>query len=367
MSKNNHRIDKLLLFSIALLTIGGFVIFVSASMGLLAENGASFGSVAIKQTISLIIGIAAFFIFANIKYTFWRKSAFFVLVFAFVLNLILFIPQLSLYHGGASRWVDLGFMTFQPSEFLKIAFIIYAAAWLQHIRDSVKTFKHGLLALVVLIAIFSALLLAQSDTDTLVIIAFTGLVMFVVAGMPIRHIAVFGAMLVGLVLAVIVMRPYALTRVETFLNRGSDTQGAGYQINQSLIAIGSGQLMGRGFGQSIQKFGYLPQPTDDSIFAVAAEEFGFVGGIALVGLFVLLAISSLRIAVRSPDIFAGMYCVGITALIITESFMNMSAMLGLVPLSGVPLLFVSHGGTALIIVLGATGILANISRYSQRT
>ena len=170
------------------------------------------------------------------------------------------------------------------------------------------------------------------------------------------------ALLVG---GVIFTRPYALQRVKTFLDRTKDTQGASYQVNQSLIAVGSGQLTGRGFGQSIQKFGYLPQPTDDSIFAVAAEEFGFIGSISLLALYMLLAASSLRIGIRSEDVFGGLVATGIAVLIITESFLNIAAMLGLVPLSGVPLLFVSHGGTALIIALMATGIVANISKYQK--
>ena len=161
------------------------------------------------------------------------------------------------------------------------------------------------------------------------------------------------------------VRPYAYQRVETFLQGNSDARGSGYQINQSLIAIGSGGITGRGFGQSIQKFGYLPQPTDDSIFAVAGEEFGFVGGITLIILYLLVAASSFRIASRTNDLFGAMTAVGIGTLIVTESFLNMSAMLGLVPLSGVPLLFVSHGGTALIIILAAAGIVANISKYPK--
>jgi cell division protein FtsW len=164
---------------------------------------------------------------------------------------------------------------------------------------------------------------------------------------------------------VIITRPYALERVKTFFNNGSDAQGAGYQINQSLIAIGSGQMGGRGFGQSIQKFGYLPQPTDDSIFAVTAEEFGFVGSVALILLYLLFAVSSFRIGTRARDAFGGFVAIGIAILIIAESFLNIAAMLGLVPLSGVPLLFVSHGGTALIITLGAAGIIANVSKYSR--
>jgi cell division protein FtsW len=161
------------------------------------------------------------------------------------------------------------------------------------------------------------------------------------------------------------VRPYAYERVKVFLGGSKDAQGSGYQINQSLIAIGSGGATGRGFGQSIQKFGYLPQPTDDSIFAVAGEEFGFVGSTTLVVLYLLVAASAFRIGSRTKDPFGSMVSIGIAMIIVTESFLNMSAMLGLVPLSGVPLLFVSHGGTALIIILAAAGIVANVSKYAK--
>jgi len=362
---NSRPIDRFFLFSISALTIVGFIIFLSASLGLLAQTGASFSTVAIKQSISLIIGIVSFFIFSKIKYQYIRKMAFFILIAGIGINLLLFIPGISLYHGGASRWIDIGILSFQPSEFLKIAFIIYLAAWAHFAKDRINKMRYGLIPYLLLMAILSGLLLAQSDTDTLVIIGFTGIVMLIIAGLKIKHIIIAGLIMAMVVGGVIWFRPYALQRVKTFLNHSADTQGAGYQINQSLIAIGSGQFSGRGFGQSVQKFGYLPEPIGDSIFAVASEEFGFIGSITLLAMYLLLAISSFRIGTRSPDIFGGLVAIGISVLIITESFMNISAMLGIIPLSGVPLLFISHGGTALIIVLAASGIVANISKHER--
>jgi cell division protein FtsW len=360
-----NKINRLFLASVIILTISGFVMFLSASLGLLTQNGVSFSTVAIKQSISLIIGLIIFFSLSKVKYTFFRKIAFFILLFAIVLNLLLFIPQISIFHGGASRWLSIGFFSFQPSEFLKIAFIIYAAAWIQHVKEKIKSWKFGLLPYLILTAILGILLLSQSDTDTLIIIAFTGLLMFFIAGMPIKHIIIVGGILCTLIVGVVILRPYAKERIMTFFNKGNDTLGSGYQINQSLIAIGSGQFLGRGFGQSIQKFGYLPQPTDDSIFAVSAEEFGFIGSTLLIALYLLFAISSFKIGTSTSDSFGGFVAIGIAILIITESFMNMAAMLGLMPLFGVPLLFVSHGGTALIITLAAAGIVANISKFTK--
>ncbi len=364
LSRVGHM-DRFFLLSIGALTLVGFVIFLSASLGLLTQDGVSFVTVATKQIISLAIGIVAFIFFSRLKYTYLRKAALFIFLGAIAVNLLLFIPGLTLFHGGAARWINIGPLSFQPSEFLKIAFIIYLAAWIQFAKDKISTLKFGLAPYLVITAILGGLLLAQSDTDTFLIIAFTGVLMLLIAGMPIKHMAMAGGALALVVVAVVLLRPYAYQRVQTFFTGGSDTRGAGYQINQSLIAVGSGEITGRGFGQSIQKFGYLPQPTDDSIFAVASEEFGFIGSTLLVGLYLLVISSAFRIAGKAPDLFGSMVAVGISVLIITESFLNMSAMLGIVPLSGVPLLFVSHGGTALIIILAAAGVVANISRYAK--
>ncbi len=366
MLQQSKKIDRFFLISVTILTLVGFIIFLSASLGLLAQNGASFGTVATKQGISLILGVIGFIIFSKVTYVWLRKSALFILIGAVVVNLLLFIPSITFHYNGASRWLSLGFFTFQPSELMKIAFIIYLSAWAYAVKDKIATIKYGLMPFVAIVVVLSTILLSQRDTDTLVIILGTGLVMMYVARMKFRHILLLILMLFILVAGVIAVRPYALDRLKTYINRGADTQGSGYQINQSLIAIGSGEIVGRGFGQSIQKFGYLPQPTDDSIFAVAAEEFGFLGGFILISLYVLFLISIFRIGNRSPDVFAGLLVMGIGVLIVSESFMNISAMLGLLPLSGLPLLFVSHGGTALILTLSIAGMVANVSKYASR-
>lgn len=366
MPTSSRKIDRFFLMTVGVLTLVGFIIFLSASLGLLAQDGASFGTVALKQAISLGLGLVAFLIFSRLEYSRLNKLSLVIFVTAIIVNLLLFIPGLAFHYNGASRWLNLGSFTFQPSELLKISFIIYFSSWLSLVKEKIRSLRYGLIPYLVILGILSLLLLSQRDTDTLVIIAFTGLVMLFVAGIPIRHLVVAILVLACVVGGVVLTRPYALERVKTFLNRGSDAQGSGYQINQSLIAIGSGQISGRGFGQSIQKFGYLPQPTDDSIFAVAAEEFGFLGGLALLALYILLAVSTFRIGNRSSDLFGGLMVIGISVLILVESFMNIAAMLGLIPLSGIPLLFVSHGGTALIITLMTMGIVANVSKRMIR-
>lgn len=359
------KIDRFFLYSTIAITCAGFIIFLSASLGLLNQSGASFATVATKQAISLLIGAAGFYFFSRIKYTYFRKIATIILGGAILVNLLLFIPALTFHYNGASRWLNLGPLSFQPSELLKIAAVIYFAAWIYFAKDRITKMQFGLIPYTVIMAVLGSLLLVQSDTDTLVIIAFTGIVMFTVAGMPIKHILLAGVLLATVVGGVIMLRPYAFARVQVYLHPQTNTLGTGYQINQSLIAIGSGGFFGRGFGQSVQKFGYLPQPTDDSIFAVAAEEFGFFGGFILLSLYCLFAAGSFRVATRANDNFGAMMAVGIGVLVVTESFMNMAAMLGIVPISGLPLLFVSHGGTALIIILMATGIVANVSKHYQ--
>lgn len=359
------KIDKIYLISILILTLVGFFIFTSASLGLLARDGANFKSVALNQTAGLILGMIAFYVMSRINYKVLRKFSFYIFILAIIVNLLLFIPSFTLNHGGASRWIDLGFITFQPSEFLKIAYIIYMSAWLSHFKDKVKEFKFGILPYIVITGILSLLLISQSDTDTLVVIAGTGIAMLFASGVKIRNIFLMILILLGLVTGLAISRPYIRERIVTFFKPNSNTQSSGYQIQQSLIAIGSGKIFGRGYGQSVQKFNYLPEPIGDSIFAVQAEEFGFVGSVTIITLFILFVIRGFKISVRAPDTFSGLVTIGIVILITTESFMNISSMTGLLPLSGMPLLFVSHGGTALIVTLLAVGIVANISRYQK--
>ena len=208
-------------------------------------------------------------------------------------------------------------------------------------------------------------LLSQPDTGTLLVMLAAGFGMFFAGGARWRDIFILvGTSLSGAFLLVL-SRPYIMDRILAFINPSKDPLGASYQIQQSLIAIGSGELFGRGFGQSIQKFSFLPEPFGDSIFAVTAEEFGFIGSTFLIMLFLFLALRGLKIATRAPDHFSGLVVVGIVILIVSQSFINMASMLGLFPLTGLPLLFISHGGSALFFALLGIGIILGISRYGK--
>jgi cell division protein FtsW len=359
-------VDKKLLISVLLLISSGFLIFLSASLGLLARDSANFGSIAFKQIFfGLLPGLVALYIFSKFDYMKWKKIAFWLFVFSVFLNLIIFIPGVGLTHGGATRWLLIGSFSLQVSEVLKIAAIMYFAAWLSLVKEKVSTWQGGLAPLAVMLVITGVLCLIQPDTDTFIVISTSLTAMFLVAGGKWKHIAVL--FLVGAIALTLLAyeRPYIRARIATFLDPSAESLTSGYQIKQSLIAIGSGGITGRGFGQSIQKFNYLPEPVGDSIFAVAAEEFGFLGSITLIGLFIFFTLRTLKVAEKASNQFGSLLAVGIVTYIIIQSFVNIAAMVGVLPLSGIPLLFVSQGGTALLFVLAEVGILLNISRSAK--
>lgn len=361
------KVDRAFLGLTSLLVVVGFFIFSSASLGILAVNETKFSSVAFNQTFfGIFLGSIACLIFSRIDYKFWKKNAFFIFLLTIVATLLVFAPVIGFSHGGATRWINLGIITFQPSELLKIGFVIYLAAWISSSKDKIKTFKHGLLPFIVMVSIVGAILLAQPDTDTYAVILFAGLAMFIVGGGRWTHIALVGLVTLLGLLIVIYTRPYVKQRFEIFLSPSSNYLTSGYQFQQSLIAVGSGQIAGKGFGKSIQKFSYLPEPIGDSIFAVAAEEFGFIGASLIILIFVAFAFKGLKIGARSPDSFGGLLVVGIVILIMSQMFINVGGMIGLLPLTGIPLPFISHGGTALFITLIEAGIILNISRHSKR-
>lgn len=366
-SARKNKMDTRLLVSIVALVVAGFLIFLSASLGLLARDSVHFGSIAFKQIFfGLLPGLVGLYAVSRIDYMIWRKVSFWLFLAAIVLNLIIFIPGLGLHHGGATRWLLIGSFSFQTSEVLKIAAVMYFAAWLSFMKDRATDFKRGFLPLVGMLGIVGLLCLLQPDTDTFIVIASALVAMFVAAGGKWRHIG--SLVLIGLLGLTILAfaRPYVMARIMTFLDpSAAASAGAGYQIQQSLIAIGSGGITGRGFGQSIQKFNYLPEPVGDSIFAVAAEEFGLIGGLILIGLYVFFALRTLKVAKTAYHQFGTLLCVGIITFIMVQSFTNIGAMVAVVPLSGIPLLFVSQGGTALLFVLAEAGILLNISRTAR--
>lgn len=361
-----QKVDKTLLIIVVILVTLGFFIFASASLGLLAREGARFTSVAFSQiTFGIIGGSIGMFLTSQIYYRNWRKFAFYFFIASLILTLLVFTP-LGFSHGGAHRWLVVGGFSFQPSEFLKIGYIIYMATWLSGMQKHITTFKQGTLPFIGITSIVGAVLLLQPDTDTFLLISMAGVAMFITAGGSWRDVLFM--FLVGIsVLAVLALtRPYIMDRLTTFLDPTVDPQGKSYQIQQSLIAVGSGGIGGRGFGQSIQKFEYLPEPIGDSIFAVYSEEFGFIGSTFLILLLSFFTFRGYKIATHAVDIFGMLIVVGFMTLIVMQAFLNIAAMLALAPLMGLPLPFISHGGTALMATLISVGIVLNVSKYQKK-
>ncbi len=358
--------DKIFLWTVVALVMAGIFILCSASMGLLAKEGTSVYGIVSRQILQGVLGGIILFLFTSrINYKNWKRFAFPLFIFSFLLTLLVFAPHIGFKYGGASRWIKLGPIFFQPSEFLKLGFIIYLAAWMSSRKSEMGFFVSGFLPFVLIIGFVGILLILEPDIGTLGVIALSGMTIFFLGGGRPWHLALLVGLGVALVAILVYIEPYRMNRVITFFNPSFDPTGIGYQVRQSLIAIGSGGIFGRGFGMSIQKFNFLPEPIGDSIFAVFGEEFGFVGGVFLVGLFLFFLYRGFSLILRAPDDFSRLLGSGIVILIVAGAFVNVAAMTGILPLTGVPLIFVSKGGSAMAITLAEIGILFNISKHAR--
>lgn len=359
--------DKLFFFLTLILIITGFAIFASSALGQMGKNGAGFETVVIKQLAILLLGLVAMLVVARLPYAELKKFSPFIFLGAIVLSALVFLPSLGLEYNGARRWLILGPLSIQPAEFLKASFVIFLAAWASARKDKIKGSVEGLLPFLIFLSVVATIMFFQKDTGTLMVMMAGALGIFISAGGRWKHLLLIG--LLGLIAfgSLVLIRPHVRDRIETFLDPERDERGASYQINQSLIAIGSGGVFGRGFGQSRQKFSYLPEPIGDSIFAVAGEEFGLIGSSLIISLFLLFALYGYHLANRQKDLFGRLLIVGFITSISAQAFINMGAMLGLLPLTGVPLPFVSHGGTALLFALIEVGIILSISREAKTT
>lgn len=362
------KVDIPFLISISILVIAGYLIFTSASFGLLSKHAVKYSNVAFNQTVyGLIFGLIACIITSNIDYKLYRKYSFYLYILSILLTLLVFVPGVGFSSGGASRWLHVGTFSFQPSELLKIGFIIYFSAWLSGMKDKADTFKYGFLPFLILTIINGAVLISQPDTDTFIIMVFAGLSIFLVGGGKWKYVFITGVIGILLLTTMAFTKPYVMNRITTFINPSANSMSTGYQIQQSLIAVGSGGIFGRGFGQSIQKFNVLPEPIGDSIFAVTSEEFGFVGATTIVLLFIFFGFRGLKIASQAGDSFGRLMATGIVIMIVSQAFVNIGAMVGILPLSGITLPFISHGGTALFMTLAEVGIVLNISKNRKKS
>jgi len=359
-----HKPDKGLIAIVFSLLVFGLVILFSASVVISQENKGNTYYYFFHQLLyGGLAGIIAFLIAKKIDYKFWKKVSLPLFFLSLILVGLVFIPSLGYKHAGAQRWLFVGSFSFQPSEFLKLAFVIYLAGFLGK-KTVQKGLINTLIPFLIVTATIGALMALQSDAGTLGLIAIVGLVIYFVSGAKIYQLAIVTLCYIAAFFALIKFFPHRMARFVVFLNPSVDPQGIGYQINQALLAIGSGGFLGVGLGKSAQKYNYLPEPMGDSIFAIAAEEIGFIGVLILLFLFFMLAFKGLRIAKKIPDDFGKLLAVGITSWLVIQAFINIAAITGLIPLTGIPLPFVSYGGSALIIALAGAGILVNISKFT---
>ncbi len=341
---------------------------------MVASAGVSYGNVRFgdeyyflkRQLLGFSVGMFFLWLFQKIPYAFWRKVSVPLFFSSILLLILVLIPGVGAEAYGASRWIDIGPISFQPSELMKLALLVYFAAWLSGKNAARKTdFYEGVVPFAVVLSLVGFLVLKQPDMGTLGVLFVIAFSIFFASGARISHIGILlGSGFFGL-LVLVWLAPYRLKRLLVFLDPDHDPSGAGYQIKQALIAIGSGGIFGLGLGHSRQKFSYLPEPMTDSIFAVLGEELGLLGCVVVIGLLLFLAYRGFHIARRAPDEFGRYLAVGIVAWIAFQAFMNVFAITGLMPLTGVPFPFLSYGGTSLSVLLGAVGILLNVSKAAR--
>lgn len=369
---NRHRspgrlpTDTIFLFTIVLLVGIGLVMLTSAS-SIVAYNTYHDTYYFLKhQLISVVLGAILFWLISRINYKYWRKIAFFLLLCSLGLLALVFIPGLGREVNGAQSWINIFGFSLQPSEFVKLTFIMYVAALFENKADTPERFKSFLL----IYGLVALLMLLQPDPGTLFILTGATFGLYYIGGGKTKHIAwLIGAGLLALIILIIIPQGrYRIDRFRCLFEPSYSPQQACYQVNQSLIAIGSGGIFGRGLGESRQKFLYLPEVQNDFIFAVIAEEIGFVFSVSLILLFAFLFYRIYLIAVTSPDAFSRNLTVGIGLWLIIQVILNIGGIIRLLPLTGVPLPLISYGGSSILSVLGGLGIIAGISRQrSERS
>ena len=362
MKDVNNRAVVIFQFATAVLALAGIALLASASIPLSQTHfGESYYYLRHQVIYGLGLGLIAFLVFSKINYLALRRWALPAVIAAAGLLAAVFLPKIGVTAGGARRWLDIAGFTFQPSEIAKLILIVYLAHWLEKKKSKIAK-PVLMLPLLVWLGLVGGLILLEPDYGTFVLITAVGLAMYFGAGARIKPLALTilagSVILVGLIIA----EPYRRERVLSFINPQHDIAGASYQQNQALIAIGSGGFWGKGLGKGVQKYSYLPETIGDSIFAIISEELGWLGAVVMLGIFLIWVLSCLKIASRSRHIFGHHLALGIAAWIGLQTFFNVLGILGLIPFSGIPLPFVSYGGTALVVELAAVGIIVGIAK-----
>lgn len=362
-----HKADYILLIYFVILLFFGLLMLVSASAPLgYCKHSDKYFYIEKQIFHGVLPGLVAFFLLSKLKYAYLKRYALSIFAFSLLLAVLVFVPGIGSDFGTkAMSWIKIGKISFQPAEFLKLGMIIFLAAFLAKKGKVLLNLKKGflpVLAVGILPVIFVVL---QPDIGTAVILFAILFGILFVAGARFWHLmALMGTGVAGLIV-IISRKQYLWDRILAFFDPSIDQLKIGYHINQAFLAIGSGGWFGLGPGRSLRKYQFLPEVNADSIFAIIAEEMGFIIVVGLIVLLLLICYRGLRLAKNAPDSFGRLVAAGIIIWFVVQSFMNIGAMVGLMPLTGLPLPFISHGGTALFVSMAAVGILINISKYSE--
>jgi cell division protein FtsW len=355
-------VDKWLFFTTLLLVVVGLVMVFSASAVVAQERFNSPYTFVSRQAMWSLLGVAFMLVLMQVDYSIYKSPRFIypvLCVTTFLLVLVFFFHD----SHNTHRWFRFGgLLTFQPSEVAKPVMILFLAWFLSTHMDTIKDWKHTLLPAILIPGAFIGLILKEPDLGTALVLFGVTVFMLILAGMEWKYLAVLFGVTLPVFALMLIFVPWRLRRMLVYLNPDSDPQGAGFHINQSLIAVGTGGLSGRGYMEGVQKLFYLPEAHTDFIFANIAEELGFIGSAFIVLLFVVFAVRGLRAAFRSTDPFARLTAFGITTAIVLQAFFNISVVLSLVPTKGIPLPLISYGGTSVFGTLASIGILLNITK-----
>lgn len=363
----SHSPDYIFISLVFILVIVGLASLLSASFILgKTQFDDPFHYFKHQLLFGLVFGLAGFLATSFIYYRFWEKMAIPIFLLGLIIMLLVFTP-LGIETMGARRWLQIGSLpSFQPSELFKMASLIYLSAWIAKRRKKINNWKEGVIPFVIFIVLVSLPLIFQRSTSTLaIIIAVLGSIYFL-SGVKISRIGVILSTGVILLSILVFVGGYQIDRIESFLSPAEDLTGRDYHINQALIAIGSGGIFGSGFGQAVSKYNYLPEPMGDSILAVLAQEFGFIGIVFLISLYTTFIFRGIMVAKRAPDDFSRLLVAGLVLFVGVQAFVNIGAMTRLIPLTGQPLPFLSYGGTNLAVLLASMGIIVNVSKYTRK-
>ncbi|WP_082234258.1 stage V sporulation protein E [Halobacillus massiliensis] len=365
MAENEQKPDIWLTISIlSLLTIGVVMVYSSSSIWSEYKFDDAW-YFAKRQTLFAVLGLIAMTILSKIPYYVWYKHAKVIVAVCLLFLILVLIPGVGMVRGGARSWIGIGMFSIQPSEFMKLGLIIFLAKFLSQRQKRIVSFQEGFLPGLAIILVPFALIMLQPDLGTGVVMVGTCLVMMFVAGARIAHFMLIVAGGIGGLVALIASAPYRIKRITAFLHPWEDPLGSGFQIIQSLYAIGPGGLLGLGLGKSMQKFFYLPEPQTDFIYSVLAEELGFIGGVVVLLLFFVLLWRGVRTSLLASDLFGSLLALGIVGMVSIQVMINVSVVTGLIPVTGITLPLISYGGSSLTLTLAALGLLLSVSRYSK--